>query len=983
MHNNRWVGVAAVLAAWGAAAQTLAPGAPADTFTLTNFVSGASQITDFRFLPDGRVVFIQKTGEVMLRLTNGSIVQAGSFPVDSDSEMGLLGVEPHPQFGVGANRTLFFYYSRSDATGGTDDNRHRVVSITLADTNILTASTETILLQNLRGPANHDGGGLLIGPDGKLYVSVGDTGCDSGVGPGGTILNYIGTCLTTGNGKILRINIDGTIPSDNPLVGAIVPACDASTCDANPVPVSYTGVPRTEIWAWGFRNPFRFSFDHVTGNLWVGDVGEVTYEEVNLVTKGQHYGWPYREGAFGYPPSMCVTVGPKDAGAPCVDPAYFCVHGGATNGIDGDCEAITGGVFLDSATWPPAFRGRYYFGDNVLGTVWYLTPNGNRDGFVTNPRTTFGSGFGTPVRFIVGPDGNLYVADYSDGTIVVIAPQPGIDAGPPPDAGSDAGSPDAGSFDGGPRPDAGTPLDAGPIDFGGGTPPGGLAGGVPFTTPDVCKACHDRRSGDPDAGTLYMPYDGWVSTMMGNAIRDPLFQAALTIANQDVLGIGQWCLRCHSPSSYVAGHGVPPDGSALDSVDVSGVSCEVCHRSKTGPDGTALVGNAQLLFEPSLLVHGPYDTTASPAHNSVLDPFTSSSALCGQCHQVVNPVISVAGTERPFPLDTTYLEWEQSAYASGAAAMSCQQCHMAVFPGEHTVGGQGGGLRLNPRRHTFAGANVWGLAAVMAAAPELAAFADDFAETQAAALRSLASAATVSVIVPPGVLSSGSLVPVTVRVTNLTGHKLPTGYADGRRVFVELSVNGQVVSGAYDADAGVLVDDGQLQVFEATHGQSDGGSHHIALDDTVLKDTRVPPLGFRPTVDTAPVGATYLTDADGGALGFVDTVYQVTVPPYQGPDGGVTITARLYHQATTRQYVEALEAANGTDGTGSTLMSIYASTGMAPPVEMTSAEVNAALGPGSVSGGCGCASAGGATTAAASLVALLALAGRGRRRRGR
>jgi glucose/arabinose dehydrogenase len=972
--------VAALVVSGNAFGQTLASGGPATNFTLSVFVSGAPQITDFRFLPDGRVVFIQKTGEVMVRLTNGAIVQAGSFPVDTDSEMGLLGVEPHPQFGQGSNRTLFFYYSRSDATGGTDDNRHRVVSITLADNNTLTANTETILLQGLVGPANHDGGGLAIGPDGKLYVSVGDIGCDSGVPPGGTITNYTATCLTTANGKILRINIDGSIPSDNPLVSSVVPACNPTSCNSNPVPISYTGVPRTEIWAWGFRNPFRFSFDSVTGNLWVGDVGEVTYEEVNLVTKGQHYGWPYREGAFGYPASMCATVGPRDGGADCVDPKYFCLHGAASGGIDGDCQAITGGTFLDSPSWPVAFRGLYYFGDNVNGNVWTLTPNATRDGFVTNPRAAFGSGFGTPVRFIVGPDGNLYVANYTGNTIVVIAPRPGMDGGAPPDAGGpDAGPSDAGPPDGGPRPDAGTPLDAGPINFGGGTPPGGLAGGTPFGEPTLCQGCHDRRSGDADAGALYMPFDGWVSTMMGNAIRDPLFQAALTVANQDVLGIGQWCLRCHSPSSYVAGHGVPPDGSALDDVDRSGVSCEVCHRSKTGSDGTALVGNAQLLLETSLLVHGPYDTTASPAHNSVLDPFTESSALCGQCHQVANPVINVAGTSRPFPLDTTYLEWEQSAYATGSTAQSCQQCHMEVFTGNHVVG-QGGMPRPDPPQHTFVGGNVWGLDAVLAAAPELQPYADAFAATQAAARRNLAAAAELSIFLPTGPLLSGTTVPVTVRVTNLTGHKLPTGYADGRRVFIELSINGHVVSGAYDGDAGTLVQDAQLQVYEARHGQADGGSDHLALHDTVFKDTRVPPQGFRPTLDTAPVGTTYLTDTDGGVLGTAEAIYQVAIPADVGPDAGVTITARLFHQATTRRYVEALEAANGTDATGTTLLAIYAATGNAAPVEMTSAEVTAPVVPGAVTGGCGCASTTGATTALAmAVVGLFVLGARHRR----
>jgi len=989
MRGLSWGVVAATLFAGGASAQSLASGGPASTFNLSTFVSGISQITDFRFLPDGRVVMTQKTGEVMLRLTDGTVVQAGTFPVDSSSEKGLLGVELHPQFGQGSNRTLFFYYSRSDATGGTDLNRHRVVSITLADTNQLTMATETILLQNLRGPANHDGGGLGIGPDGKLYVSVGDTGCNSAVPPGGTISNYTGTCLTTANGKLLRINLDGSIPADNPLVGTLVPACDATSCNANPNPASITGTPRTEIWAWGFRNPFRFSFDPMTGNLWVGDVGEVTYEEVNLVVKGQHYGWPWREGAFGYPVSTCDNLGPNGIGADCVDPKYFCVHGGALSlpdggTVDGNCQSITGGIFVDSPTWPLPYRGLYYFGDNANGNVWTLTPNAARNGFVTNPRSNFGSGFGTPVRFLVGPDGNLYVANDSSNNIVVISPKPGVDAGPPPDAGPpDAGPPDGGPRDGGPRPDGGPPLDAGPIDFGGGTPPGGVA--TPFKTPDICKTCHDRLAGDADAGQLYMPYDGWVSTMMGNAIRDPLFQAALSVANQDVLGIGQWCLRCHSPSSYLTGHGFPPNGSALDDVDRSGVTCEVCHRSKTPDGGTALAGNAQLYFETSLLVHGPYVSTASPAHNAVQDPFTSSSALCGQCHQVTNPVLEAAGTSRPFPLDTTYLEWQQSAFAVNPGGKTCQECHMEVFSGQHVVGSSASGLhdgplRTDPRRHTFAGANVWGLDAVLAAAPELQPYADAFAATKAAALRSLAAAAEISILVAPGSLPAETPVQVTVQVKNLTGHKLPTGYADGRRVFVELSVNGQVVSGGYDDTTGTLSGGTDLQIYEAEHGRADGGTDHLALHDTVIKDTRIPPLGFRPTVDTAPVGTTYLTDGNGAALGVAQTTYQVVMPPLAATDGGVTISARLFHQATTRHYVEALANANFTDGTGDRLLALYDATGRAAPVEMASTEITAALVPAPVTGSCGCAATGGGGAAATALLALFAMAGLQRRR---
>ena len=386
----------AVLATLPAVAQTLTPGGPANTFQMAPYVSGLGQLTDFRFLPDGRVVMTEKTGAVKVRRTDGSVVTAGSFTVDSDSEKGLLGVEVDPQFAT--NTFLYFYASDGPSTA----NKHRVSKVRLKPDNFLdcTGSCSTaqgsvqVLLQNLRGPANHDGGGLAIGPDGKLYVGVGDTGANSGLPPGGTITNYIGTCLTTANGKVLRINLDGTIPADNPLAaaGTRVPACDGSPGSA-PDPSNVTGIPRAEIWSWGFRNPFRFWFDAQTGRLWVGDVGEVSYEEVDLVTKGQHYGWPWREGAFGHPVTTCDNLGANGGGADCVEPAYFCAHAGAAGNADGSCQSITGGVFVDSPAWPAPYRGRYFFGDNANGNVWTLTPNAARDGFVPGPRSDFGTGF--------------------------------------------------------------------------------------------------------------------------------------------------------------------------------------------------------------------------------------------------------------------------------------------------------------------------------------------------------------------------------------------------------------------------------------------------------------------------------------------------------------------------------------------------------------------------------------------------------------
>jgi hypothetical protein len=291
-----------------------------------------------------------------------------------------------------------------------------------------------VLIDELRGPANHDGGALDIGPDGRLYVGVGDTGCNSGAPPG-TVTNYYGTCLAddpsnngAGNGKILRIELDGAIPADNPLVGATnVTACGASC--GTPISASLLGSPRTTIWAWGFRNPFRIWVDPQTGRLWVGDVGEISYEEVTIAVAGRHHGWPWREADRGFPTSKChdVRIGTGPGATPifdqdCVDPVYRCRHDSVNDpGVDGGCVSITGGQIVDSCDWPPAFRGRYVFADNGTNSLWTVQPNATRDGIV-GARADFATLDGAPVAIRTANDGALNVATLS-GRIARIAPK--------------------------------------------------------------------------------------------------------------------------------------------------------------------------------------------------------------------------------------------------------------------------------------------------------------------------------------------------------------------------------------------------------------------------------------------------------------------------------------------------------------------------------------------------------------------------------
>ncbi len=320
-------------------------------------------VTSFAFLPDGRMVITLKTGGIKVRTADGTIVDAGSFSVDTESEKGLLNVLVHPNFAT--NHLLIFYYSQ---TGGDElVDKHRVVTAPFdLATNTVNTGGQVILLKDLPGPENHDAGGLGLSPDGQfLYVSVGDTGCNiAGAGAGGdpelgVPNNYFGTCLTNPNGKILRIALDGSIPPTNPLVNvASATACTDRCMTSAPTGM---GAPRKEIFAWGFRNPWRFWVDPKNGNLWVGDVGGKNFEEVNIVTPagGKHYGWPFREGTGGQEPSACTGITPNVGD--CVPPVYSCAHSGDGTGDTG-CVSITGGFIL-GCTWPAAFKDHYVFGD--------------------------------------------------------------------------------------------------------------------------------------------------------------------------------------------------------------------------------------------------------------------------------------------------------------------------------------------------------------------------------------------------------------------------------------------------------------------------------------------------------------------------------------------------------------------------------------------------------------------------------------------
>lgn len=425
------------------------------------FIVGISEPTAMAFLPDGRVLVTERSGQLVLRRPDGTLSTAATFEVNSGpGEQGLLNVLPHPDFED--NHLLYFYYSASDAAGGSADDRHRVSLIELGDDGLLDMSTERVLVADLMGPANHNGGGLSIHGD-YLFIGTGDTGNNSNSRPGEGLRNYYPTCLTNAQGKVLRVHLDGAIPSDNPLVGQAVTACGSSPAV---VPDGISDAPREEIFAWGLRNAWRLWADPQTGNVWVGNVGEITFEMLQVVppSGGLHFGWPYREGNQGLGVDSCRATSP-DTGD-CVDAVYVCEHNGTGDDDDpdvpNDCESITAGLILNDCQWPAEFEGRFVFGDYDTNNVWTLPLDQARSSVIGEREPVMRMQGAGPVDFREHA-GALYVVGYSgNGHVTRIAPampEPACD-------GSVGGSPDTGgsSEDGGAPgagPDAGDPAPGG------------------------------------------------------------------------------------------------------------------------------------------------------------------------------------------------------------------------------------------------------------------------------------------------------------------------------------------------------------------------------------------------------------------------------------------------------------------------------------------------------------------------------------------
>ena len=545
-------------------------------------------------------------------------------------------------------------------------------------------------------------------------------------------------------------------------------------------------------------------------------------------------------------------------------------------------------------------------------------------------------------------------------------------------------------------PSGGTGSDSSHADFTLTRPPGGLVpttlrdfrepgtqpfeGGT-FTSHDGCLSCHGGYDVTVEPGHAFR------GTMMSQAARDPLFYACLAIAEQDAPASGDLCIRCHAPFAWLNGRSQPTSGARIDSLGRDGVSCDFCHRLvdpvyQPGVNPVQDAGvlallpahvpttrsNGQYVLDPSTVKRGPFADAVAP-HAFLASSFHTRSEMCATCHEVSNPVYTRAGEGKyvpgPFdtpadsissltlmPLERTYSEWKNSAFPAGVYApdfgpnapggivSTCQDCHMRDVTGRG-CNDVSAPLRSDLPFHDMTGGNAF-MGPVVASLYPTQTDAGALADGAARAVSMLGKAASLVVSAD----AAGDSFTVGVRVTNRTGHKLPTGYPEGRRMWIHLVARdgtGNIVyeSCAYDSTTGVLTQDASARIYEANLGLSpglaaslglpQGPGFHFALNDTLYKDNRIPPEGFSnaayATFGGAPVdpGVPAPRYADG---------QNWDVASYAVPSTARSAVATLYYQTTSKDYVEFLGAQNSTNGAGTTLLGAWAANRRSKPVAM-------------------------------------------------
>lgn len=359
--------------------------AHSQTIDIEIYATGFNQPLGMANAGDGRLFVLEKPGLIQIIDENGNrnstpFLNIDPLVINGGGETGLLGLAFHPDYDTNG----YFYVNYSNNNG---DNVISRFSRSESDPDIADPSSELQLLTISQPYTNHNGGNMAFGPDGYLYIASGDGG--SGGDPGDRAQS-----LTTLLGKMLRIDVDNTsdgnnyaIPSSNPFFGS--------------------STEMQEIWAYGLRNPWRFSFDRLTNDLWIADVGQSTNEEINMVASteaGVNYGWRCYEGNSNYnqsgncPPQNTMTF-----------PIAQYTHN--NSGIY-KCS-ITGG-YRYRGTQQTSFEGLYFFADFCSNEIGFLSPSGEdweltfSGPFNNNGWTSFGEDVNGEL-FIIGIEsGNVY-----------------------------------------------------------------------------------------------------------------------------------------------------------------------------------------------------------------------------------------------------------------------------------------------------------------------------------------------------------------------------------------------------------------------------------------------------------------------------------------------------------------------------------------------------------------------------------------------
>lgn len=479
-----------------------------------------------------------------------------------------------------------------------------------------------------------------------------------------------------------------------------------------------------------------------------------------------------------------------------------------------------------------------------------------------------------------------------------------------------------------------------------GTQPGGLLD--PLIPPSNCGGCHVKHI-----------IDNYAGSMMGNSARDPLFRAALQVANKDAKFGGDTCIRCHAPNAWLNGRSssandpASTDGRLINAEDLQGVACSTCHRlvpptatpgeaagdaaERAELPGPLITGSSAYIVDRNDVRRGPYPINAT-LHTTAPSSYYLSSELCATCHDIDNPLLTfdagsgefklnalnsgASATDRLFPIERTYSEWKFSTFAgSGVSGLNypglkrssntsngpitvCQDCHMPMIKGPNVNNGP----ERNLGQHQWAGGSASWQDGIIKAWDGID---NTLNKTQTIADKTLGQemlqrAAQLDVAIVNGQLE--------VKITNNTGHKLPTGYAEGRRMWIEIyQLKGSTpvfTSGLMSGVVGPLINDPYLKSYEIKLGLTNahaqnigrpeiaGEGFHFILNNKVFQDNRIPPRGFTnaayATRDMQPVGATY---ADGQ---YWDTTYY---PLHPDAD---FISVRLMYQTATSEYLDFL-----------------------------------------------------------------------------